>query len=230
MYEILEGKVALVLSLQPFLLDGLWSTFRISVIALFLGSSLGFMLGMLRSLRIMPITAIIGFYLHLFRGSPFLVQLYVFYFVFPSLGVEFLAFESFTAAIVALSLYTSSYVTEITTAAIQAVPRGQEEAARSVGMTKWQAMYHVVVPQALKLMIPPMGSVYVIMIKSTALLSVIGISELTRQGEIAILRHPGDILFIYMVVAVFYFVYCYPVLRFARWAEEKVGAVGVKLD
>ena len=82
------------------------------------------------------------------------------------------------------------------------------------------------IPQALKLTVPPMASVYVIVIKSTAILSVIGISELTRQGEVAIMRMPGDIMFIYLLIATFYFVYCYPVLRFSKWAESRFGSVG----
>lgn len=71
-----------------------------------------------------------------------------------------------------------------------------------------------------------MASVYVIVIKSTAVLSVIGIAELTRQGEVAIMRMPGDIMFIYLLIAFFYFLYCYPVLRFSKWAEGRFGQLG----
>ena len=105
------------------------------------------------------------------------------------------------------------------------MPGGQSEAARSTGMSKAQAYRYVVIPQALKLTIPPMASVYVIVIKSTAVLSVIGIAELTRQGEIGIMRMPGDIMFIYSLIAAFYFVYCYPVLRFSKWAEGRFGTL-----
>jgi len=94
-------------------------------------------------------------------------------------------------------------------------------------MSKAQALFHIVVPQSLKLMIPPMAGVYVIIIKNTAILSVIGISELTRQGEVAILRLPGDIMFIYLLIAVMYFIYCYPILRFSSWAEGKYGSIDV---
>jgi polar amino acid transport system permease protein len=140
-----------------------------------------------------------------------------------------LQFEAFPAAVIALSLYTSTYVAEIVRSAIQAVPRGQSEAARSTGMTALQCMWHVVLPQALKLMIPPMGGVYVIIIKGTSIVSVIGISELVRAGEHATQRHPRDLMLIYGVVALMYFAYCYPVLRIARWAESKFGRVDVKL-
>jgi polar amino acid transport system permease protein len=224
--EWIYNKWAIIDSLSPFLVQGLFITFKISVIAIFLGSTLGFILGVLKTLHLSWLTRCINFYLHILRGSPYLVQIYIIYFVLPSTGVDWLSFDSFTAAIVSLSLYTSGYVTEIVASAIFAVPSGQEEAARSVGMSKSQALYNVVIPQALKLTVPPMASVYVIVIKSTAILSVIGISELTRQGEVAIMRMPGDIMFIYLLIATFYFVYCYPVLRFSKWAESRFGSVG----
>ncbi|MEB8385802.1 amino acid ABC transporter permease [Rhodobacteraceae bacterium KMM 6894] len=228
--EWIADKWSIVDQLTPFLLQGLWTTFVVSMIAIFFGSLLGFTLGVLKTLQIRPLEKVINGYLHILRGSPYLVQLYIIYFVLPSLDIEFLKFDSFTAAVVSLSLYTSSYVTEIVASAIFAVPNGQAEASRSVGMTKAQAYRNVILPQALKMTIPPMASVYVIVIKSTAVLSVIGIAELTRQGEVAIMRMPGDIMFIYSLIAVFYFIYCYPVLRFSKWAETRFGSIGAKLD
>lgn len=223
MIQWLSAKWQVIDSLSPFLLAGLQSTFEISMIAIICGSLLGATLGIIKTLDGKLARVIIDCYLHIFRGTPYLVQLYLIYFVLPSLDIEALAFDSFSAAVISLSLYTASYVTAIAASAIEAVPKGQEEAARSCGMSKAQALFYVVVPQALKLTVPPMASVYVIVIKSTAVLSVIGISELTRQGETSILRMPGDTMFIYLLIAALYFAYCYPVLRFASWAESKVG-------
>ncbi|MGO4915530.1 amino acid ABC transporter permease [Pseudogemmobacter sp. W21_MBD1_M6] len=228
--EWFAHKWGIIDQLSPFLLQGLWITFKISIIAIFFGSALGFVLGVLKTLQIYALEKLINTYLHILRGSPYLVQLYIIYFVFPSFNIEWLKFDSFTAAVVSLSLYTSSYVTEIVASAIFAVPTGQSEASRSVGMTKAQAHRYVILPQALKMTIPPMASVYVIVIKSTAVLSVIGIAELTRQGEVAIMRMPGDIMFIYSLIAVFYFFYCYPVLRFSKWAETRFGTIGIDLE
>lgn len=223
----LAREWAIADGLKQFLLQGLWTTFQVSILAIFFGSLLGFILGVVKTFKQPAINGLINSYLHILRGSPYLVQLYLIYFVLPSLGVPWLSFDSYTAAIVSLSLYTSSYVTEIVAAAIFAVPSGQTEAARATGMTKIQTYRYVVVPQAFKLTIPPMAGVYVIMIKNTAILSVIGISELTRQGEVAILRLPGHIMFIYSLVALLYFVYCYPVLRFSKWAEKRFGSIGI---
>ncbi len=210
---------------MPFLLNGLWMTVKISLVTIICGSILGFVVGMLRTVGGWPVSATLGIYIHALRGTPFLVHLYVIYFVLPSTEISWLQLEAFPAAVIALSLYTSTYVAEIVRAAIQAVPRGQAEAARSTGMTALQSMWYVVLPQAVKLMIPPMGGVYVIIIKGTSIVSVIGIAELVRAGEHATQRHPRELMLIYGMTALMYFAYCYPVLRIARWAETKFGSV-----
>jgi len=209
----------------PFLLAGLLMTIQISFVTIFFGSILGFVVGILRTLGGRLISMTLGLYIHALRGTPFLVHLYLIYFVLPTTGISWLQLEAFPAAVIALSLYTSTYVSEIVRAAIEAVPLGQSEAARSTGMTALQSMWHVVLPQALKLMIPPMGGVYVIIIKGTSIVSVIGIAELVRAGEHATQRHPREMMLIYGMTALLYFVYCYPVLRLARWAETKFGSV-----
>ncbi len=214
---------------MPFLVDGLWMTIKISLITIICGSLLGFVVGILRMMGGRPVSATLGLYIHALRGTPFLVHLYVIYFVLPATGISWLQLEAFPAAVIALSFYTSTYVSEIVRAAIEAVPRGQSEAARSTGMTALQCMWHVVLPQALKLMIPPMGGVYVIIIKGTSIVSVIGIAELVRAGEHATQRHPRELMVIYGMTALLYFAYCYPVLRLARWAEDKLGG-GVKVS
>jgi polar amino acid transport system permease protein len=217
--------VDVIRTTMPFLLAGLWMTILISLITIICGSILGFFVGILRTVGGRPISATLGLYIHALRGTPFLVHLYVIYFVLPATGISWLQLEAFPAAVIALSLYTSTYVAEIVRSAIQAVPRGQSEAARSTGMTALQCMWHVVLPQAVKLMIPPMGGVYVIIIKGTSIVSVIGLAELVRAGEHATQRHPRDLMLIYGLTALLYFAYCYPVLRLARWAETKFGSV-----
>ncbi len=212
-------------AIMPFLLEGLWMTFKISLITILCGSALGFVVGILRMVGGWAISTTLGLYIHALRGTPFLVHLYIIYFVLPTTGISWLQLEAFPAAVIALSLYTSTYVAEIVRAAIEAVPRGQSEAARSTGMTALQSMWYIVLPQALKLMIPPMGGIYVIIIKGTSIVSVIGIAELVRAGEHATQRHPKELMLIYGMTALMYFAYCYPVLRLARWAETKFGSV-----
>ncbi len=217
--------IDVIWSTLPFLFEGLWMTFKISIVTIFFGSLLGSAIGLLRTMNILPVNLILGAYIHALRGTPFLIHLYIVFFILPTTGISWLQLEAFPAAVIALSMYTSTYVAEIVRAAIQAVPRGQSEAARSVGMTALETMWYVVLPQAAKLMIPPMGGIYVIIIKGTSIVSVIGIAELVRAGEHATQRHPRELMVIYGMVALMYFVYCYPVLRLARWAEGKFGTV-----
>ena len=224
---MLERYWSITSSLLPFLWQGFLETLYVSLVAIIAGSLIGALIGLIRSQRVPVLTGIFGLYIHILRGTPFLVQLYVFYFVLPNTGISWLSWDSRTAAFVALSVYTSSYVAEIVKGAVEAVPRGQSEAATALGMTRLQRLWYVIIPQALKLTVPPMSGVYVMIIKSTAILSVVGISELTRQGEVSILRFPRDVLFIYGLIAFIYFLYCYPVLRFARWAERRVGAARI---
>lgn len=228
---MIEYYWKLTVSVMPFLWQGFKETFTVSLVAIVAGSLIGTIIGIIRSYRIPVLTQVFGAYVHVLRGTPFLVQLYVFYFVLPNTGFEWLSWDSSTAAFVALSLYTSCYVSEIVSSAIDAVPRGQWEAATAVGMNQLQKLWHVILPQALKLTIAPMSSVYVIIIKSTAILSVIGIAELTRQGEVSMLRFPRDVLFIYGLIALVYFIYCYPILKFSKWAENKIsGSQRLSLD
>ncbi len=213
----------------PLLLKGLWLTFKISLWSIALGSFLGFIVGVIRTSQLKILNAALGIYIHCLRGTPFLIQLYLIYFVLPATGVEWLKFEAIPAAVIALSLYTSTYVAEIVRSSIEAVPKGQVEAARALGMSKWQTLGHVILPQAVKMMIPPMAGVYVIVIKGTSVVSVIGITELVRAGEQAALRYPNELIALYGLVALLYFVYCYPVLRLGRWAEAKFGRIDVAL-
>lgn len=227
MMELLTTYADVTRIVMPFLLRGFVETLRISFFAIVAGSLLGFVIGVLRSRRLPLIHTLLGLYIHFLRGTPFLVQLYLFYFVLPNTGVSWLSWDSQTAAFVSLTVYTSSYVAEIVMGAIRAVPRAQWEAAGAIALGRIQTLRLVVLPQALRLIIQPMSGVYVILIKSTAIISVVGIAELTRQGEQLIITFPNHLLFIYGLIAAIYFLYCYPLLRFARWLETRVG--GVKL-
>lgn len=225
MIESLEPYLHVTRVVMPFLLRGFVETLKISFVAILIGSLIGFLIGVLRSQRMPVINAVLGLYIHILRGTPFLVQLYLFYFVLPNTGISWLSWDSQTAALVALSVYTSCYVAEIVTAAIVAVPRGQWEGAATVGLSRLQTLRLVILPQALRLIVQPMSGVYVTLIKSTAIVSVVGIAELTRQGEQLIVTFPNHLLYIYGMIAAIYFLYCYPVLRFARWLEGRIGGV-----
>ncbi|MGA8261253.1 MAG: amino acid ABC transporter permease [Arenicellales bacterium] len=213
----------------PVLLTGLWQTFVVSLLAIVFGSSLGSVVGLGRARGGRWLVNCLAGYVHLLRGTPFLVQIYVVYYVLPTTHLSIFQLSSFQAAVIALSIYTSTYVAEIVAAAIEAVPRGQSEAARACGFTAFQTLWHVVLPQAFRMMMPPMGGVYVLVIKNTAVLSVIGVTELVREANISIQLYPAFILPVFLLVAVMYFCYCYPVLRLTRWAERKWGGIHIDI-
>jgi polar amino acid transport system permease protein len=217
--------LAMYQNVFPFLLQGLWHTFMVSLLAIVFGSAAGFGVGLGRARGGRWMVGGLGGYVHMLRGTPFLVQIYVVYYVMPTTGLAVFQLTSFQAAVIALSLYTSTYVAEIVSAAIDAVPRGQTEAARACGFSGFQALWYVVLPQAFKMMMPPMGGVYVLVIKNTAVLSVIGVTELVREANVSIQRFPAFIMPVFLLVALMYFCYCYPVLRITRWAEKKWGGL-----
>lgn len=208
-------------AVMPFLLQGFVETLRLSLAGVAWGSVLGAMLGIIRGQQMRGLSGLIGIYLHILRGTPFLVQLYVAYFVLPNTSISWLMWDSQTAAFVSLGIYTSSYVTEIVSAAIRAIPRGQWEASFSLGLTRPQSLRHIVLPQSVGLILPSLGGIYVNLIKATSIVSVVGIAELTREGEVSILRFPADILYIYLLVAVLYFTFCFPVLMIVDRLERR---------
>jgi polar amino acid transport system permease protein len=210
---------------MPFLLAGFWMTLRITLVGIVCGTAVGGIVGIGRAVGPRVLKWVLGLYIHLWRGTPFLCQIYIVYFVIPQTDVAWLQFSTFQAAVIALTIYSSTYVAEIVRAAIEAVPRGQREGAMSVGMTGYQTMRHVILPQALRMMLPPLGGVYVIMVKVTAVLSVIGTTELVREANLAIQRDPSNIMPIFLMVAVLYFIICYPLLRLTQWAERRWGGL-----
>ncbi|MFJ1301974.1 amino acid ABC transporter permease [Pseudomonadota bacterium AL_CKDN230030165-1A_HGKHYDSX7] len=218
----MQEYIDTAVTVTPFLLKGFLVTLKISFVSIIAGSLLGFVLGVIRSYRIPVVHTVVGLYIHALRGTPFLVQLYLVYFVLPKVDVDWLHWESSTAAFVALSIYTSSYVAEIVRGAIESVPRGQTEGALTLGLKPLQVLWLVILPQAMRLIVQPMSGVYVMLIKSTAVLAVVGLSELTHQGEVLMITFPSKSLFIYALIALVYFVYCYPLLRLANWVERRV--------
>lgn len=160
----------------PFFVEAAWLTVRISFLALALGLILAG-LGAAARLSRHPVPAAIGaVYVSVFRGTPALIQLFVLYFGGPQLGVNL---DPFAAGVIGLGVNIGAYMTETIRGALLAVDRGQAEAARSLGLGRFQALRKVVLPQAARLMIRPLGVNAVALIKGSALVSAISVVELT---------------------------------------------------
>lgn len=168
------------------LMEGLWLTLEVSLVAIIFGIIIGLFTGIARisSNPALKWTAII--YIEIIRGSPLLVQIFIWYFVLGTLINTILARQAFSQipplwfGVAALAFFAGAYVAEIVRAGIQSIHRGQTEASRSLGMTYVQSMAHVILPQALRRILPPLAGQFISLIKDSSLLGIIAIRELTK--------------------------------------------------
>jgi polar amino acid transport system permease protein len=161
------------------LLEGLWLTLRISVVALVGALVIGLLVGLGRVSKNTTVYDLSTVYVELIRGTPLLVQIFIFYFFFGTV----LHLSAFAAGALALSIFTGAYVAEIVRAGIQAVPKGQTEAAQSLGLSSLQTLLYVVLPQATRRTLPPLAGQFISLIKDSSLVSAISLTDLTKAGR-----------------------------------------------
>jgi polar amino acid transport system permease protein len=201
------------------ILDSFLTTILLSSIAVIAGTAVGTIVTVLRVLNIGVLNLILRGYVELFRGTPLLMQLFFIYFGLPLLGYEI---DKFWAAFVAISLYSGAYVAEALRAGVEAVPRGQIEAAVALGLSFPQRLWDVIRPQALRVALPPLVGIYVAVIKDTSLATVIGYNELTRRGMELLLQYGRPMEFL-LTVGLLYFVICFPISKLSEWLERKLS-------
>ncbi len=222
----------------PYLLIGAVTTLKISLIAVTFGIILGLFAGMGRLSSNKLVRFLATCYVDFFRGTPLLVQILIVYFGLPQLygqGQTFLfihfgvghavtttQISDFLAAIIAFSLNSGAYVGEIFRAGIQSIEKGQREAALSLGMTPSQSMRYVILPQAFRRVVPPLGNEFIAMLKDTALLTVIGVEELLRKGEILNSNYFKPFQ-IFLSVAFIYLIMTLTFSRFVDYTERRLG-------
>ncbi len=209
----------------PFFLKGLWMTFAVSGISLVLGTLLGFAAGIARASRYAWLRYPLHFYVDVMRGTPYLVQIFIVFFIFPEWGIQMTAF---VAAIFSLTLYAGAYICEIVAGGIESVPPGQAEAAKATGLSPYQRMRRVILPQAMRVILPPLVGQYVLIIKDSAIVSVIGITDVTRVGWLTVQRIPEGLM-VFGLVGILYFSICYPLIRLANWFERRMCDEGARL-
>jgi len=165
----------------PMLLGGLKYTLIITAGGLFFGFILGAATGLMKLSRYKILSRIAGIYIETIRGTPLMVQVMFLYFGLPlALGMRI---PPLTASIVAISVNAGAYIAEVVRGAVQSIEKGQVEAGRSIGLSRHQTMLYIIWPQAFRRMIPPLGNQFIISLKDTSLLVVIGMGELTRTGQ-----------------------------------------------
>ena len=209
------------ISTLPLLLLGLWVTVGLGAAAIVLGLAGGLVLVLLRLYAVAPVRMIAVAYIDVFRAIPLLVLLIIIYYALPFVGLRFSPFSSATAA---LSLVSAAYSAEILRAGIEGVPRGQFEAARALGLSPLRQMTDIVLPQAVKLVIPPITSNAINVIKDTALASVVAMPDLLKQATQAqaLAANPTPL----MGAALIYLVMLLPMVRAVGLLERRLARRG----
>ena len=202
----------------PLLLLGAGVTIQITALSVGFGLVIGVFMGMARLSKMWVIRSFAAVYVDFIRGTPLLVQIFLIYFALPIIIGQ--RIDPFVAAITACSVNSGAYVAEIFRGGIQSIDKGQMEAGRSLGMTWWQTMRFIILPQAFKRVIPPLGNEFIAMLKDSSLVSVIGFEELTRRGQLIIARTYGSFE-IWLTVAFIYLVMTLSISRLVAYLERR---------
>lgn len=202
----------------PILLMGAGVTIEITAFSVAVGFFIGLFVGIARISQFKILQIMAAVYADCIRGTPLLVQIFLIYFALPmAIGQRV---EPFIAAVAACGINSGAYVSEIFRAGIQAIDVGQMEAGRSLGLTWWQTMRFIILPQAFKNILPPLGNEFIAMLKDSSLVSVIGFEELTRRGQLIIAQTYGSFE-IWMTVAVLYLIMTMAISRIVSFLEKR---------
>lgn len=204
----------------PLLMGGLWLTIIITLVGLVFGFILGTLTGLAKVSRNRTLHFVSMIYVEAVRGTPLIVQALFLYFGLPlALG---LSIPPLTAGIIVIAINSGAYISEIVRGAIQSIDRGQVEAGRSIGLTRFQTMRYIIWAQAFRRMIPPLGNQFIISLKDTSLLMVIGVGELARRGQ-EIIASNYKAFEVWLTVAIIYLVLTLFLTRLLRLLEKRLA-------
>jgi polar amino acid transport system permease protein len=211
----------LVLRVYPFFLEAALVTIQLSILTTILGLTCGALGAAARMSRSVILRSIGATYVSLFRGTPALIQLFILYFGGPQIGIQL---DAFDAGVIGLGVNIGAYMTETMRGAIQSVDKGQAEAARTLGMSRWEAMRKVILPQAMRMMIRPLGVNINALIKGTALVAAISVVELTytAQRYIGSTYKPFEM---FLLSGALYMIIIYVVGQGIAWLDRKARIV-----
>ena len=208
------------------ILEGAWVTVRLTVMGCALALVVAYVAGLGRIAPWAPVRWLATAYIEFFRGTSIFVQLFWIYFVLPMTGVSLGAME---AGVLALGLNVGAYGAEVVRGAILAVPTDQREATVALNMTGWQRLRHVILPQALPLMLPTFGNNAIELLKATAVVSLISLADMTFQGQI-VRSQTGNTIVPFLTILVLYFLMSLAIAGAIGWLERRVtrGLDGVR--
>ena len=214
----MDMNIELIKNAIPLLIAGAGITVEITALSVFFGMLIGIIVALARLSDFKILRWLGNVYVDFIRGTPLLIQIFLVYFALPSIIGH--RVDAFFAAISACSINSGAYVAEVFRGGIQSIDIGQMEAGRSLGMTWWQTMRYIILPQAFKRIIPPLGNEFIAMLKDSSLVSVIGFEELTRRGQLIIARTYASFE-IWMAVAIIYPILTFTVARLTGILERK---------
>ncbi|SFP95031.1 amino acid ABC transporter permease [Tranquillimonas alkanivorans] len=203
----------------PLLLEGLWVTVQLGAASIVAGLVLGLFLSMVRLYAVTPLRLLTRLYIDIFRSIPLLVLLIIVYYALPFVGLRL---SPFASAMTALTLVSGAYTAEIFRAGIEAIPKGQFEASAALGLSYRQTMVDVILPQAIKIVIPPLTNNSINVVKDTALASVVAMPDLLKQATQAqaLAANPSPLI----GAAVIYIAFLWPLVAMVSRMERRFGA------
>jgi His/Glu/Gln/Arg/opine family amino acid ABC transporter permease subunit len=201
----------------PYLLSGVKFTVALACLVILIGTFFGVILGLMQVSKNRLARYPANLIVEITRDTPLIMQMFFIFFGLPALGIML---DTFPSAAIAMSLFAAGNAAEIVRGAIDSMPLGQFDAAKSLGMNYIQMMTHIILPQALRRMIPPMMGLFTTLIKDTSLAAIIGAFELTRAAQ-EIIERTFHSLEIYLVAAALYFLICYPLSYYTRKIEQR---------
>lgn len=200
-----DRKIQILIdSLLPMIKAALQYTITLTLISFALGLALAVVVALVRLWKIPVLSQIAGIYVWIIRGTPLLVQLFIIFYGLPNIGIEF---DPFPAAVIAFSLNVGAYNSEVVRGAIQSISNGQWEAAYSLGMTRGQALWRIILPQAARVSVPPLSNSFISLVKDTSLAFTITVIDLFQVAK-QIASTTYEPLLVYSEVAVLYLVLC----------------------
>ncbi|MDX0011640.1 ectoine/hydroxyectoine ABC transporter permease subunit EhuC [Sinorhizobium meliloti] len=209
------------------ILQGAWVTVQLTLMGSALAVVVAFAAGLARLSRFMAVRALATTYIEFFRGTSIFVQLFWVYFVLPFAGITLTPLQ---AGVLALGLNVGAYGAEVVRGAVKAIGREQREACIALNLTRFQAMRHIVLPQALPLMLPTFGNNAIELLKGTAVVSLISLSDMTFQAQV-VRAQTGSTLIPFATILLLYFVMAWLISLGMRWLERRVsrGLDGVRV-
>jgi polar amino acid transport system permease protein len=207
-----------MISFLPPLLRGAWVTITVSLVAYALALIVGLVFGIARMSRFWPISAVATVYVQFIRGTPLLLQLFFIYYVLPYGGI---ILSPFASGVSGLTINYSAYMAEVFRSGVQAIPKGQWEAGLSLGMSRRLLMRRIILPQAIRIVIPAIGNFFVSIFKDSALVSVITMRDLMFSGQLlasATFKH----FEIFALVGLIYFIISYPTAKLVDYIEARL--------